>query len=154
METRTNPILHIAAAIVLNITAACGLITPEGIPEEEIPEEEDILSIYEARECIGRKGAWVEGYIAGGDLSAKSISFTPPFSAASNMAIAPRPDIAARDSCLSVQLPKGALRDSLNLVSHPELLGKHIYLKADIAEAYFGLVGLKNTDRYIMHSLK
>lgn len=146
--------MYIAAVIVLSVIAACGLIAPEGVPEEEIPEEEDIFSISEARECIGRKGAWVEGYIVGGDLSARSMSFLAPFSAETNMAIGPGPDTSEKDSCMSVQLPKGALRDSLNLASHPEFLGARIYLKGDITETYFGIIGLKNTNRYILHSLK
>ena len=145
---------QITTALCLFTAVSCGLITPETVSGEDIPQEEDILTIEEARECIGRKGAWVEGYVVGGDLSAKSISFLAPFSAESNMAIGPGPDVTVKDSCLSVQLPKGPLRDSLNLVSHPGLLGKHIYLKGDIAEAYFGIVGLKNTSRYILHSLK
>ena len=138
-------------AVFSLLLCSCRLISPEG-ESGEIPDEEDVFSIEEARNGAEGSIVWVEGFVIGGDLSSKSMSFTPPFKTATNLAISPGPDIRERDSCLSVQLPKGALRDSLNLVDHPELLGRHIYLKGELSGAYFGLKGLKNPSRYL-HSL-
>jgi hypothetical protein len=50
--------------------------------------------------------------------------------------------------CLSVQLPSGELRDDLNLVDNPGLLGRKVCLKGDIVEAYYGIPGIKNISEY------
>jgi hypothetical protein len=49
---------------------------------------------------------------------------------------------------MSVFLPSGKVRDALNLVDNPELLGKKVCLKGDIVESYYGLVGLKNVEAF------
>jgi hypothetical protein len=49
---------------------------------------------------------------------------------------------------MSVQLPAGKVRDALNLVDNPELLGTKVIIKGDVAASYYGLVGLKNCDDY------
>ena len=53
-----------------------------------------------------------------------------------------------RESGMSVSLPASSIRDDLNLVDHPDLLGRKIMLKGDIVEAYFGLPGIKNITEY------
>ena len=109
---------------------------------------EHAFTIAQAKENVGCKGVWVGGYIVGGDLSSKSMSFTPPFSSATNLAIGPRSATSTRTSCLSIQLPSGNIREGLNLVSNPENLGRFVLLKGDIEASYFGLVGLKNVSEY------
>ena len=47
-----------------------------------------------------------------------------------------------------MQLPTGSIRDELNLVDHPELLGRKVSLKGDIVEAYYGIPGIKNITDY------
>ncbi len=108
------------------------------------------LSVSEAKANVGKSGVWVYGYIVGGDLSqsASGISFSPPFSAATNLAIAARASVTDKSSCLSVQLPSGTIRDALNLVDHPDLVGTQVYLKGNIESAYFGIVGLKSVKDY------
>ena len=69
---------------------------------------------------------WVSGYIVGGDLTQANASFTPPFSSNTNLVLGPRSSSSSRSSCLAVSLPKGDVRDALNLVDHPELLGKAV----------------------------
>lgn len=103
-----------------------------------------------AREHQGETGVWVCGYIVGGDLSStkNGISFTPPFSSATNIAIAARSSASEKSSCMSVQLPSGALRDELNLVDHPSLIGTKICLKGDIVSAYYGIPGFRNITEY------
>ena len=49
---------------------------------------------------------------------------------------------------MSVQLPAGELRDDLNLVDNPHLLGRKICLKGNIVEAYYGIPGMKNVSEY------
>jgi len=86
----------------------------------------------------------VSGYIVGGDLTSSSASFEAPFSSRTNILLGSRSSVSYRSSCLSVSLQSGEIRDGLNLVDNPFLLGKKVCLKGDIVEAYYGLPGLKN----------
>ena len=87
--------------------------------------------------------AWVWGYIVGGDLSSSSIRFEPPFTKNSNLAIAASAYERNRANCFSVELSKAAIRAELNLVDHPENLGRKVYLYG-IVSTYFSLPGLKS----------
>lgn len=109
---------------------------------------EDVLSVSEAREMAGEEDVKVCGYIVGGDLTSSSASFTRPFSSRTNIVIGPRSSTDDKDDCLSVQLPAGDIRDDLNLVDNPHLLGRKIYLRGDIVEAYYGIPGIKNISEY------
>ena len=51
--------------------------------------------------------------------------------------------IGTEESHLPVQLPKGDVRDALNLVANPDLLGKTIWLYGNL-EQYFQKPGVKN----------
>ena len=102
----------------------------------------------QARSSAGSEDVWVCGYIVGGDLTASSASFDVPFSSRTNLLLGPKSSTLNRDACLSVQLPAGDLRDALNLVDNPDMLGRKIYLRGDVVEAYFGLPGIKNISEY------
>jgi hypothetical protein len=107
-----------------------------------------ILSVSQAYEMVGEDDVWVCGYIVGGDLTSSSASFEKPFSSRTNLLIGPRSSTSEKSSCLSVQLPSGYLRDELNLVDNPQLLGRKICVKGDIVEAYYGIPGIKNLSEY------
>ena len=47
-----------------------------------------------------------------------------------------------------MQLSAGSVRDALNLVENPSLLGRKICIRGDIVEAYYGLTGIKNITDY------
>ena len=113
-------------------------------------DPDNALSVNEARTSAGAEDVWVTGYVVGGDLSRSSMSFSPPFESATNLAIAARSSVTAKESCLSVELPSGKVRDALNLPAHPELLGRRIYLKGDIVDSYFGLSGIKNVNDFVV----
>ncbi|MCD8206342.1 MAG: DUF6359 domain-containing protein [Bacteroidales bacterium] len=120
---------------------------------DEVEKGTDIsnaFSVSEARENVGKSGVWVYGYIVGGDLSssATGINFSPPFSKDTNLAIAARASVTEKSSCLSVQLPSGSIREALNLVDHPDLVGTQVYLKGTIEGSYFNLVGVKSLKDY------
>ena len=66
-----------------------------------------------------------------------------PFTSATNMAIADSPDETDPSKILSVQLPSGSIRTALNLIDHPENLGKKIQITGSL-EAYFSVPGLKS----------
>ncbi|MBQ9400122.1 MAG: DUF4493 domain-containing protein [Bacteroidales bacterium] len=106
------------------------------------------LSVKEALSHLGSKGVWVYGYIVGGDLSSAKCSFDPPFSSRTNLAIAAKSSCRDKNSCLSVQLQKGDIRDALNLVDHEDNLGRQLYLYGDLVEAYYGIPGLQNVSGF------
>ena len=93
--------------------------------------------------------AWVWGYIVGGDLSSSAISFEPPFTKATNLAIAESPVCTTRSECLSVELASGSeIRNGINLTDHPEMLGRKVAIQGTITASYLGLVGLKSVKDY------
>lgn len=121
------------------------------IGEEENDEGEDMsraLTVSQALSSIGAEEVWVSGYIVGGDLTSSSASFDPPFTSRTNIVLGPRSSTDDRDACLSVNLPSGTVRDGLNLVDNPSLLGRKVCIKGDIVEAYYGIPGLKNVSGF------
>ena len=118
---------------------------------EESDEGEDMsraLTVSQALSSIGAVEVWVSGYIVGGDLTSSSASFDPPFTSRTNIVLGPRSSTDDRDACLSVNLPSGSVREGLNLVDNPSLLGRKVYIKGDIVEAYYGIPGLKNVSGF------
>ena len=111
-------------------------------------DSSESMTVQQARSSVGSKDVWVCGYVVGGDLTSASASFDEPFNSKTNLLLGPKSSTVNRDVCLSVQLPTGDSRDALNLVDNPNLLGRKIYLRGDIVEAYFGLPGIKNISEY------
>ena len=117
------------------------------IGEDESDKGDDLsraLTVSQALSSIGSEGVWVSGYIVGGDLTSSSASFDPPFTSRTNIVLGPRSSTEDRDECISVNLPSGSVREKLNLVDNPTLLGRKVCIKGDIVEAYYGIPGLKN----------
>lgn len=113
-------------------------------------DPDNAMSVAQARSSVGAEDVWVYGYIVGGDLSRTSMSFSAPFSSDTNLALAVRSSVSSKESCISVSLPSGEIRDVLNLVDHPDNLGRRVSIKGDVVESYFGIVGLKNVTGYRM----
>ena len=107
-----------------------------------------VLSVADARSMVGEEDVLVCGYIVGGDLTSSSASFAKPFSSRTNMLLGSRPSTSDKASCLSVQLSSGDIRDDLNLVDNPGLLGRKVRFRGDIVEAYYGIPGIKNISEY------
>lgn len=110
--------------------------------------DKKVLSVSDARSMAGEEDVYVSGYIVGGDLTSSSASFTKPFSSRTNILIGSRPSASDKASCMSVQLSSGDIRDALNLVDNPGLLGRKLCLRGDIVEAYYGIPGIKNVSEY------
>ena len=106
------------------------------------------LKVSDLPNMTGSEGVWVQGYIVGGDLSSSSATYAAPFTSRTNLMISESQSVGSREGCASVELKSGGVRDSLNLVDHPQWLGKMVYLKGNIVESYFGLVGIKNVSEY------
>ncbi len=108
----------------------------------------DAMTVSEALSSIGEEDVWICGYIVGGDLSSSSASFEKPFESRTNLLLGPRSSTSDKDACLSVQLASGSVRNALNLVDNPDLLGRKICIKGDIVEAYYGIPGIKNITEF------
>lgn len=104
----------------------------------------EAMTVAQARSSAGAENVWVSGYIVGGDLSSSSASFAAPFQSRTNIVIGPKSTTSNRESCLSVQLPAGELREALNIVDNPSNHGRKILLKGNVVEAYYGMPGIKN----------
>ena len=92
------------------------------------------------------------GQVAGNAtaLSASTAEFKAPFTANDNntntnilLADAATTNV---DDVIPVQLPSGFLREGLNLIAHPENLGKEVIVYGS-TEKYFGKAGVKNISR-------
>ncbi len=91
------------------------------------------------------ENVWVWGYVVGGDLTSSAINYEVPFSKNSNLAIAASAQCRTRSECMSVELASGSdIRETVNLVDHPENLGRKIYIQGTVKESYFGIPGLKS----------
>lgn len=98
-------------------------------------------------------GVWVAGYIVGyiSGTSLKSVVFGVG-TKETNIVIADKPDIRDPLSVLPVQLSKSnnanqAVRDALNLSTHPENIYRRVKICADV-DTYMNVLGLKNTTSY------
>ena len=112
---------------------------------------DNAYSVSQAASHVGETGVWVCGYIVGGDLSTAGTTVkTSKITKNTHIAIAARSSVTAKASCVSVELPKGAVRDALNLVDHPDLIGSRIWVKGNIVASYFGTTGLKGVNDYAL----
>ena len=117
-----------------------------GASESDVSEA---LNVTQAKANSGATDVWVYGYIVGGDLSSSKCSFDAPFTSRTNIVLASKTSCRDKQACLSVQLSKGDVRDALNLVDHPENLGRKVYLKGDIVASYYGVEGLQGISEYM-----
>ena len=97
--------------------------------------------------------AWVQGYIVGavksGLTSVSSnddINWNAPFDLVTNVLIADDPACHEISQCIIVNLPAGKpLRTAVNLVDHPENLGKQLSVLGKLRR-YFGQAGLRDSN--------
>ena len=111
------------------------------------------LDVLAARQGAGLKEVWVYGFIVGGDLSSSKASYSPPFTSRTNILLSSKAVATSREGCLSVQLQQGDIRDALNLVDNPGLLGRQVFLKGNIVPSYYGLPGLQGLSEYALSPL-
>ncbi len=108
------------------------------------------VTINEAKSMIGQKNVKVFGYIFGGDPSTTTVRVGPPFSSKSTIVLAPSMGERNRNNMMVVELPSGSVRDGLNLVVHPEYLGRPVVVTGTIVQSYYGYVGVKSTKSYTL----
>ena len=111
----------------------------------------EAISVGEAAGHVGEEDLWLTGYIVGGDLSASGKTVkTSGITKNTHLALAERASVTAKESCVAVELPKGKVRDALNLVDHPDLVGRRVSVKGNLVEKYYGTVGMKATSDFEM----
>ena len=122
-----------------------------GLGDDSASEIDNAYSVAQAHDHTGEDDVWVFGYIVGGDLSTAGTTVkTSKLTKSTHLAIASRSTVTAKASCVAVELPKGAIRDALNLVDHPDLIGTRVYLKGSLVPSYFGTTGLKSVSDYVL----
>ena len=122
-----------------------------GLGDDSASEIDNAYSVSQAHDHVGEDDVWVFGYIVGGDLSTAGTTVkTSKLTKATHLAIATRSTVTAKASCVAVELPKGSVRDALNLVDHPDLIGTRVYLKGSLVTSYFGTTGLKSVSDYVL----
>lgn len=140
-----------AAGFSIRVDTTATLIAEELIIGPGYPACDGLSreSAYDLATAAGHSGdtAWVWGYIVGGDLSASSIRFEPPFEKNSHLAVAASALERDRSKCFSVELNRAAVRSALNLVDHPELLGRRVVLRG-LLSTYFSLPGLRSVSDF------
>ena len=100
----------------------------------------------------GEAGWFVKGYIVGyvPGMAMSETVFGPAASAdaqQTNIVIGGSSAEDEIEACVPVQLPKGSVRDGLNLVQNPDNLGKCVILQGTY-EKYFSVAGLKSVVSY------
>ena len=91
------------------------------------------------------KGVYIKAYIIGSapGKDFKTLTFTTESASGTNIGIAASATESNASNCIPVQLPKGAVRDGVNLSANPGNFKQEIILYGDI-DKYFGMVGIKN----------
>ena len=93
---------------------------------------------------------WVKGYIVGYVVNNATavLNVDEEERVATNILMYKETEVGADTaSCVSIQLPAGVVRASLNLSNNPELLGKEIMVYGSL-EAYYGFNGVKSVTEY------
>lgn len=108
-------------------------------------------TIPQAKEMMGTDELIpIFGYIYGGDPSTTAFRIAPPFTSKSSLVIAPNMMVTNRDDCFVVELPSGKIREGLNLVDKPYILGRAVVVTGKVVEAYYGYPGVKGTKSYML----
>lgn len=91
------------------------------------------------------KGVYIKAYIIGSATGKDftTLTFTTEGASGTNIGIAANATESNASNCIPVQLPKGDVRDGVNLSANPGNFKQEIILYGDI-DKYFGMVGIKN----------
>lgn len=112
----------------------------------------DILTLNNTRTGNYFVTGFIVGQVKGDATSANNnCEFAAPFTANANgtntnILIAAAAGVTDQAACAFIQLPANFLREELNLIAHPENLGKEVKIFGSL-EKYFGGAGVKNMTR-------
>ncbi|MDV2886797.1 5'-nucleotidase C-terminal domain-containing protein [Alkalihalophilus pseudofirmus] len=123
-------------------------ISIEGV---DLPDGDRFLTVAEA--IAQNSGiANVRGYIVG-SINSNQVILGEGTHAASNLLLADDPNETDREKMLPVQLVNGTtVRTGLNLVSHPDNLGKYVSITGSL-EAYFQTPGMRNPSAFTFEAV-
>lgn len=95
------------------------------------------------------KNVWVKAYVVGSaNSNMNKVTFgNGEGTVATNLVVAAKADESNAAKCLPVELPKGKMREALNLVDNPDNLGKQVWLNGNIIK-YMSVAGLKGVADY------
>ena len=135
----TDNLVLTSGTTTKTVAVSAKVVTCEGKGTKEAPYTVSDLT------KLGNPGtkAWVMGYIIG-EIKDNELS-TSGFENNSNIALADA--IGETKKYAPIQLPTGAIRDALNLVSNPANLNKQVALYGAL-EAYFSMPGVKSVSEY------
>ena len=135
----TDNLVLTSGTTTKTVAVSAKVVTCEGKGTKEAPYTVSDLT------KLGNPGtkAWVMGYIIG-EIKDNELS-TSGFENNSNIALADA--IGETKKYAPIQLPSGAIRDALNLVSNPANLNKQVALYGTL-EAYFSMPGVKSVSEY------
>ena len=135
----TDNLVLTSGTTTKTVAVSAKVVTCEGKGTKEAPYTVSDLT------KLGNPGtkAWVMGYVIG-EIKDNELS-TSGFESNSNIALADA--IGETKKYAPIQLPSGAIRDALNLVSNPANLNKQIALYGTL-EAYFSMPGVKSVSEY------
>ncbi len=86
----------------------------------------------------------VHGYIVGAcSVRISNAEWTAPFTYNQAILLADDPQCTDETKVMSVQLKKGPIRNTFNLVDHPENLGRKVYVYGG-KHSYLGVAGMKD----------
>ena len=132
-------------------TMAITVETVEDAPEEpETPVETKEYTVAEALAAYvdGKQiPAIVTGYIVGAMNSTGYVAEFGTTTVNTNILLADNVDETDKSNCIIVELPKGEIREKLNLASNPDNYKKKLRITGSI-ETYFRVAGLKNPTDY------
>ena len=100
-------------------------------------------------------GVWTKGYIVGyipevsGSTVLSNAVFTADGAVTTNLVLGPTADCIDVTKCIGIQLPKGSIRDALNLSQNASNLGKELAIMGDVYK-YCGGPGIKNATEYVL----
>ena len=115
-----------------------------GIIKADKTDEFDCSNVWVTGYVVG----WVNTNISYTALSERNCTFSVPAEVSSNCLLAATPDETDYNKCVVVQLSTtGNVRSNVNLVDHPENLGKLVTLRGDV-QKYFSKPGLKSTNAF------
>jgi hypothetical protein len=120
-------------------------------PEETVTgkgSESDPYTVTDAQKAAKTVGIFIKGYIVGyvngSKLEEGAVFNADDKASQTNLLIAASASETDVKNCMPVQLPKGNIRNDLNLQSNPGFLKKEVVIKGDI-DTYFNVNGIKNT---------
>jgi len=119
-------------------------LTSTGKGSEKNPYNIGTAFIFQGKE----DNQWVKGHIVG-VLESDATDFEAPFNTKSNILVASSENETNERKVLCVELPAGAIQDSLNLVGNAQLQGKQILLYGTLGR-YNNLPGIKSVQYAVL----